>query len=92
MSTVKTIEVGPEEDGTWSKKKAATWLGVAAAASGLEKKATSRQLRNKVRRCMDMVQAFAVLNSLKKLSLVRAATSGSDTPLRLAMNSPTCAT
>jgi C4-dicarboxylate transporter DctM subunit len=27
MSTVKTIEVGPEEDGTWSRKKAATWLG-----------------------------------------------------------------
>jgi C4-dicarboxylate transporter DctM subunit len=27
MSTVKTIAVGPEEDGTWSKKKAATWLG-----------------------------------------------------------------
>lgn len=27
MSTVKTIEVGFEEDGTWSKKKAATWLG-----------------------------------------------------------------
>lgn len=30
MSTVKTIEVGPEEDGTWSKKKAATWLGAIA--------------------------------------------------------------
>jgi len=27
MSAVKTIEVGFEEDGTWSKKKAATWLG-----------------------------------------------------------------
>jgi C4-dicarboxylate transporter DctM subunit len=27
MSTVKTIEVGFEEDGTWSKKKAAAWLG-----------------------------------------------------------------
>ena len=27
MTTVKTIAVGAEEDGTWSKKKAATWLG-----------------------------------------------------------------
>ena len=27
MSTVHTIAVGAEEDGTWSKKKAATWLG-----------------------------------------------------------------
>ena len=27
MSTVQTIAVGAEEDGTWSKKKAATWLG-----------------------------------------------------------------
>jgi C4-dicarboxylate transporter DctM subunit len=30
MSTVKTIAVGPEEDGTWSKQKAATWLGAIA--------------------------------------------------------------
>jgi C4-dicarboxylate transporter DctM subunit len=27
MSTVHTIAVGAEEDGTWSRKKAATWLG-----------------------------------------------------------------
>ena len=27
MSAVQTIAVGAEEDGTWSKKKAATWLG-----------------------------------------------------------------
>jgi C4-dicarboxylate transporter DctM subunit len=30
MSTVKTITVGAEEDGTWGKKKAAIWLGAIA--------------------------------------------------------------
>jgi C4-dicarboxylate transporter DctM subunit len=30
MSTVKTITVGAEEDGTWSRKKAAIWLGAIA--------------------------------------------------------------
>lgn len=30
MSSVKTIEVGMEADGTWSKKKAALWLGAIA--------------------------------------------------------------